>query len=791
MSTTAKGNAFRDSVKRILELTPGCTNVRPEHLIGTQPVDLYYEERTSFGVMRVACECKDYGRPLTKDLIASNIFPRYSPLLANKQVDAVRIIAPLELGATASAYARECGFSFHTIDQIESEVIDFRQYLRSLQSGFSEDGLDQYYVPPQLADGGDLEERIDSWLGGDSRQPVAILAGYGMGKTSFAKQLAHRLARTSLTDPRGRIPILIPLSEISSEQTLEGLLGKLLSAQHRIPGYHFNVFMELNRRGRLVLILDGFDEMKHTMAWTEFKHNFAELNRLCEGHSRVLLLGRPSALLSDEEEMYVLRGTRRAGEQLFTVQGAPDYLELRIAPFSLEQALAFMHRYAGVRLQSQAHLRGNATETVDLQSRIEGLRTDPEMMALVLRPVQAKMLAELAMDPEVRWRSFNRYELYREFVSRITEREARKPTRSLFSQQVRESFIRRVAWWAWSSGTAGGFHIDQIPVSAFPPRLPEVTNGLEGARRDLVSGSLLEKKTGDQFYFPHRSFMEFLVAEFICLEGLATLDEIEVDLSPEIVAFIEDSGHAELIVDMSEDINEYESRINATVLQVIAWARNKVGIEAPLQARPDTTPRDVVIDVYRLKGLEAPRDTIVNFLRGATLETSDIQTRLVSMLELLELDGHANAAERIRILPGIVVLILSACLDAMARLTHSAVGRITIEKSDPLLFVLIKAFRLWSPLGRNDVEIVVDVGELLDSIEKCILLKWQPVGIREIPLSYELIQLSLSSLWAVDKRLALDAGGAVVRAFFSRFPDPKKDIRFSRGRRPRRNRRDS
>lgn len=87
--------------------------------------------------MRVACECKDYGRPLTKDLIASNIFPRYSPLVANKQVDAVRIIAPLELGATASAYARECGFSLHTIDQLESEVIDFRQYLQSLQSGFS------------------------------------------------------------------------------------------------------------------------------------------------------------------------------------------------------------------------------------------------------------------------------------------------------------------------------------------------------------------------------------------------------------------------------------------------------------------------------------------------------------------------------------------------------------------------------------------------------------------------------------------------------------------------------
>jgi hypothetical protein len=75
-SATAQGNAFRDSVKRLLELTSACANVRAEHLIGTQPIDLYYEERTSFRVMRVGCECKNHGRPLTKEFIASNIVPR-------------------------------------------------------------------------------------------------------------------------------------------------------------------------------------------------------------------------------------------------------------------------------------------------------------------------------------------------------------------------------------------------------------------------------------------------------------------------------------------------------------------------------------------------------------------------------------------------------------------------------------------------------------------------------------------------------------------------------------------
>ena len=38
-STTVQGNAFRDSVRRLIELTPGCSNVHTEYQLGTQQVD--------------------------------------------------------------------------------------------------------------------------------------------------------------------------------------------------------------------------------------------------------------------------------------------------------------------------------------------------------------------------------------------------------------------------------------------------------------------------------------------------------------------------------------------------------------------------------------------------------------------------------------------------------------------------------------------------------------------------------------------------------------------------------
>lgn len=79
-SMTAQGNIFRDRVRQLIELIPGCSNVQAEYQVGTQPVDLYYEEGVSFRRLRVVCECKDYGRPLTKTLIARHIYLGFTRL---------------------------------------------------------------------------------------------------------------------------------------------------------------------------------------------------------------------------------------------------------------------------------------------------------------------------------------------------------------------------------------------------------------------------------------------------------------------------------------------------------------------------------------------------------------------------------------------------------------------------------------------------------------------------------------------------------------------------------------
>jgi hypothetical protein len=643
--TTAQGNLFRESIRQLIALTPGCTNVQVEYPIGSQAVDIYYEERTSFNLMRVACECKDYGAPLTRELLASKIWPRYSPLLQSNLIDAVRVIAPLPINVNAQAYIRDIGFTFQTADEVASQVIDFRPYMLGLKSSFAEDGLDRYYIRPVLAEANDLESTLVDWIAAESSRPIAILAGYGMGKTSFARRVAFLLANNALARAQERIPIIIPLSEISGEQDLEGLLGKIFSARHPLQGYSFPAFMELNRRGRFVVILDGFDEMKHSISWGEFERNFTELNRLTGACTRVLLLGRPSALMSDDEYLFVLRGKRRSGSLMLHVEGAPDYLELALRPFTSEQALAFMEMYAGYRSAADAASRADTSTFTEINTRLESIRQDAEMMSLILRPVQAKMLADLAIDPGVNWRSFTRYELYSEFVRRITDREARKPTRSAVDGSTRLKFLRKLAWWVWTRSSSSGFRAPDVPNNL----VGDITGGdpdadLLSKKRELIAGSLLESKASDTYYFPHRSFLEFLVAEYCCLEGPTgpSLEDLPSAITPDVRSFIQESGHASTVASWINRLNNIEASLSSEFFALIAWAANATQYPATFESNPESTPREALFRLFRQKDGNAPPNEIANQLASTYRVAYDPQTRLTCLASLLAVQQFAD-----------------------------------------------------------------------------------------------------------------------------------------------------
>ncbi len=99
-------------------------------------------------------------------------------------------------------------------------------------------------------------------------------------------------------------------------------------------------------------------------------------------------------------------------------------------------------------------------------------------------------------------------------MSSLYDREAEKRNRSDISTKRRRTFIGDLALWLWLDKNASiSFSSHQIPKQLYGDIERDDEDDLVPLCRELLVGSILEKKSGDTFYFGHRSFAEFIVAD--------------------------------------------------------------------------------------------------------------------------------------------------------------------------------------------------------------------------------------------------------------------------------------
>ncbi|AEY94226.1 MULTISPECIES: NACHT domain-containing protein [Streptomyces] len=448
-----------------------------------------------------------------------------------------------------------------TVDQLLRSSIDFRPHLEDLARNFEEfsDGLSRYYVKPRARNfvklveptgketiGEDIEEMLTRWIeapvGADSSplldpsRPVAVLGAYGIGKSSLATSMAAQLARAALTEQDRRIPVLIRLGEISGEQTLDGLLGKHFTARYATPGYSLGAFEELNRRGQLVVILDGFDEMKQMLSWTEFIYNLKQLNRLQVGQARVIILGRPTVFESDSEHQRALHGQYRRGTSVFREEGLPDYQEVEIAPLEPEQITTFLADYLEYR---GGPIAGDKRRMRQLTEQI----LSPQLSDIGRRPVQLRMLADILPDYHGSIDDLNLGRIYDSFIDDLIERvilrEEEKHSRIAFSHIERREFLKQFAFWLWNARSGSVVTTDMIPDDLIEPFVGN--REIDSVRRDLVAGAPLDRRYGERVRFPHRSFQEFLVAESLwerLQSSELSLTDADRMINPEVADFM-------------------------------------------------------------------------------------------------------------------------------------------------------------------------------------------------------------------------------------------------------------
>ncbi|MBC7610054.1 MAG: NACHT domain-containing protein [Polaromonas sp.] len=569
-STTEQGDTFRDLVADLLR-TRYPDTATEQRIAGTK-VDITFSNYSLGRTSKVAVECKDYAKPLTKTYIAEKIRSVYDVMLTSGEIDQVLIVSRVPISADAEALVKAWrGASHQTYHQLAESLLGLRHYVSTLaeiKTGDSEYVEARFDTNKKTA-----FEVIQAWLN-EARAPgIAILGGYGQGKTSFAKRLVAEQAKYYLDNPRNRLPILLRLGEVIHETQLEGLFGKEFTARHQAPGYLFSTLEKLNALGRLLIVLDGFDEMKHAMTSSDFRANFKEFNRLLVPNAKVVLLGRPSALPSEARNL-VFSGKMKVGDASVTSTAFQPWREEQLAFFNQSETETLLNAQLR-QLIARYTESGQHTYPIDFfDSRKKDIhRKVPS--DLLRRPVHITLVAELAVDPSFDFEGFNEFKLYQHFIRSMVNRDAsEKASRRQIPIEPRLLFQRNLAWWAWTrpGSTQGHFLREDVPASLLENLADGGSSDYEGKKSEYIVSTLTEEKESGVLFFAHRSFQEFLVAERALETKASPNSHIEFAkyFNAEILNFINQSPDQSHLEDWYETLKSSDGPLSLAYLAFFA-----------------------------------------------------------------------------------------------------------------------------------------------------------------------------------------------------------------------------
>ena len=344
-----------------------------------------------------------------------------------------------------------------------------------------------------------LESCVDAWLKrAGSEAHLSILGDFGSGKTWFCRYYAHRQLNLYLADPVAhRLPLLISLRSFATAETPRELINDALREQYKLEfrDNGFDVFQKLNRSGRLLLILDGFDEMARKVDDQKVVSKFFQLVSLVEEQSKVILTSRTEYFRRVEGAI----GLRQVEKPRFGI--------VYIEPFNAQQIQQAIEKRLGP-------YRGPETGAcVAGAPNLAEIARKPELMNLLVTA-----LGSVPAD-----RITNRGQAYLHATKELLRDSASKA--APISTADKLLFLCELAWDMLKSGNLR-VHSNDMPGhirACFEARKAN-PDELKKWGDYLLAGTLLQCDSAGYWEFAHKSLVEYF-AGYKFVAGIGCLSD--------------------------------------------------------------------------------------------------------------------------------------------------------------------------------------------------------------------------------------------------------------------------
>lgn len=236
-----------------------------------------------------------YGKDVTKFIAIQNINPSH------------QCICVSSTGFTPDVRERAAAARISTLtyDELFRLFEKFSPYIKHVRDDLDLVAFEQAYEEPSLVDekGQDIAtDWLTAWRddNGSLSKWLIVLGEYGTGKTSLTRILQYRWTDEYHNNPTSPIPFRIELRSFSRQFDGRTLLHHFLDTNNmgHIP---IDFVYHLMRNGRIVLLLDGYDEMAQFLSARERRACLGALADLAGQGAKGILTSRPNYFTEAEE----------------------------------------------------------------------------------------------------------------------------------------------------------------------------------------------------------------------------------------------------------------------------------------------------------------------------------------------------------------------------------------------------------------------------------------------------------------------------------------------------------